>query len=77
VFYNCSYYGTGLITCSLLQDLLLSIKPLIFVIHCIDGNKRTPSLSTLLAFWTGADDIPPMGFEERMKIDFYTREVLI
>lgn len=30
------------------------------------------TLKDLLAFWTGADSIPPGGFDEKLKVDFFS-----
>ena len=32
------------------------------------------SLSDLLVFWTGADRVPPCGFDHPLEIQFYSQE---
>jgi len=47
----------------------------IISVFCCPGDNDSVTLDSLLTFWTGADQIPPMGFPTRLKIDFFTREV--
>jgi len=35
------------------------------------GQDSEVTLSQILDFWTGADAVPPLGFEKKLTIDFY------
>jgi hypothetical protein len=36
------------------------------------GESEDITLSELMTFWTGANRVPPGGFGQRMKVDFYS-----
>ena len=39
-----------------------------------DQTEEDVSLSSLLMFWTGADAVPPGGFDRPLTVAFFTRE---
>jgi len=41
-----------------------------------ETDDVTLSLTSLLIFWTAAEQVPPLGFPDRLKIAFYTRQVV-
>ncbi|XP_033095604.1 G2/M phase-specific E3 ubiquitin-protein ligase-like [Anneissia japonica] len=43
----------------------------IFLKDCEDGKTKT-SLNDILAFISGDDVIPPMGFEDSIDVEFFT-----
>ena len=42
---------------------------------CIAEGKGHVGLPSLLAYWTGADRIPPLGFDGHLAIEFFSNEV--
>ena len=42
---------------------------------CVFVGGNEVSLKELLAFWTGADVIPPMGFAQPLRIEFFSKDI--
>ena len=40
---------------------------------CVADGEADITFSDLLTFWTGADAVPPIGFEKTPTVDFFTR----
>jgi len=41
---------------------------------CLTEKETSLMFEDLLAFMTGADAVPPLGFPKKAEIDFYTQE---
>ncbi|XP_022099747.1 uncharacterized protein LOC110984172 [Acanthaster planci] len=51
------------------EDTMYSFET--FLLEC-EANSTGVSLSEVLEFWIGAEDIPPYGFQMPLLIDFYS-----
>ena len=54
--------------------------PRMYTLQCCyifvtDNVEEGLKLSEILTFWTGADQIPPMGFDHKLRIEFYCQDV--
>lgn len=44
--------------------------------HVSESDDLAFTITSLLIFWTGAERVPPLGFPDRLKIAFYSRQVV-
>ena len=54
---------------------LSTCNTFIYLFNFFVGDESDITISQLLDFWTGADRVPPCGFDKQLVIDFYTPEI--
>lgn len=43
----------------------------------ISGESFPVSVTDVLAFWTGSEEVPPLGFHKRLEVDFVPNNAMV